>query len=410
MTVNPFETAKSQLDAAAKLAGLDKDKVEQLKNPDRYLEVSIPVKMDSGEQKIFTGFRSQHNNARGPYKGGIRYHQDVNLDEVRALSFWMSFKNSVVNVPFGGGKGGIIVNPKELSVGELERLSRGYARKMAPVFGPEMDVPAPDVNTTGQIMGWMLDEYQKVSGNKSRATFTGKSLDNGGSQGREEATGFGGVYVFEEVVKGKVVDLPANASVAIQGFGNVSTFFALAAEKLGYKVVALSDSKGGIYNAEGLNVAKVQEYKKIAGALKDFSGAKNITNTELLELQVDILVPAALENVLTKENAEKVKAKLIVEMANGPTTPEADAVFEKKGIVVIPDILANSGGVATSYFEWYQNMHNETWDKSQVLEKLSKLIKQAFADVWEKQQKYKTTFRNGAYVLAAERIIGAMKD
>jgi glutamate dehydrogenase/leucine dehydrogenase len=407
--VNPFETAKSQLEAASKIAGLDKDKVARLKSPDRYLEVSIPVKMDSGEQKIFTGFRSQHNNSRGAYKGGIRFHQDVNLDEVRALSFWMSFKNAVVNVPFGGGKGGIIVNPKELSVGELERLSRGYVQKMYPVFGPEMDVPAPDVNTTGQIMGWMLDEYQKITGNKSMATFTGKSLDNGGSQGREEATGFGGVYVFEEVVSSKIVDLPAGAKIAIQGFGNVATFFAQAAEKLGYKVVALSDSKGGIYNPEGLNFNEVQAHKKVTGALKDFAGSKNISNQELLELPVDVLVPAALENVLTKENAEKIQAKLIVEMANGPTTLEADAVFDKKGVVVIPDILANSGGVCTSYFEWYQNMHDEKWEKPQVLEKLSKQIKQAFADVLEKRNKYKSSFRSAAYVLAAERIIEAMR-
>ncbi|MDR3643366.1 MAG: Glu/Leu/Phe/Val dehydrogenase [Candidatus Doudnabacteria bacterium] len=408
MNINPFETAKAQLEQAAQIAKLDANKVEQLKFPDRYVEVSIPVMMDNGQQKIFTGFRSQHNNARGPYKGGIRYHQQVNLDEVRALSFWMSFKNAVVNVPFGGGKGGIIVNPKELSVGELERLSRGYIKKIYPIIGPEMDVPAPDVNTTGQIMGWMLDEYQKCSFNSSMATFTGKSLGSGGSQGREEATGFGGVYVFEDVVKSKVVDLPAGSKVAIQGFGNVSTFFAQAVEKLGYKVVALSDSKGGIYNAEGLSYDAVLAHKKSAGALKDFSGAKNISNAELLELPVDVLVPAALENVLTGDNAEKIKAKLIVEMANGPTSGEADAIFEKKGIVVIPDILANSGGVCVSYYEWYQNMKHESWSKEQVLNKLSTQIKQAFADVHERQKKYKTSFRSAAYILAAERIIDAM--
>lgn len=408
MTINPFETAKSQLEQAAQTAKLDKNKVEQLKNPDRYVEASIPVKMDSGEQKIFTGFRSQHNNACGPYKGGIRFHQDVNLDEVRALSFWMSFKNAVVNVPFGGGKGGIIVNPKELSAGELERLSRGYIKKIYPIIGPETDVPAPDVNTTGQIMGWMLDEYQKQSGNKSMATFTGKSLDNEGSQGREEATGFGGVYVFEEVVKSKVVNLPAGSSIAIQGFGNVSTFFAKAAEKLGYKVVALSDSKGGIYNPQGLTFEKVLAHKKSTGALKDFEGSKNISNAELLELPVDVLVPAALENVLTGDNAAKIKAKLIVEMANGPTTPAADMVFASKNISVIPDILANSGGVCTSYYEWYQNMHGETWNKEQVLEKLSKQIKQAFADVLEAKNKYSTTFRTAAYIVAAQRIIEKM--
>jgi glutamate dehydrogenase (NAD(P)+) len=409
MTINPFETAKAQLQQAAETAHLDKDKVEQLKNPDRYVEVAIPLKMDNGSQKIFTGFRSQHNNARGPYKGGIRFHQDVNLDEVRALSFWMSFKNAVVNVPFGGGKGGIIVNPKELSAAELERLSRGYVKKIYLIIGPETDVPAPDVNTTGQIMGWMLDEYQKRSFNSSKATFTGKSLDNGGSQGREEATGFGGVYVFEEVVKSKIVGLAKDASVAIQGFGNVSTFFAQAAEKIGYKIVALSDSKGGIYNPEGLGFEKVLAYKKSSGALKDFPGAKNISNEQLLELPVDVLVPAALENVLTKDNAEKIKAKLIVEMANGPTTPEADVIFAKNGVAVIPDILANSGGVCTSYYEWYQNMHNEKWSKEQVLEKLSKQIKLAFADVLEQKNKYNCTFRTGAYILAAQRIIDKME-
>jgi glutamate dehydrogenase/leucine dehydrogenase len=409
MIINPFETAKEQLQKAAELAGLDKDKVEQLKHPDRYVEVSIPVKMDSGEQKIFTGFRSQHNNARGPYKGGIRYHQQVNLDEVRALSFWMSFKNAVVNVPFGGGKGGVIVNPKELSAGELERLSRGYVKKIFPIIGPETDVPAPDVNTTGQIMGWMLDEYQKLSGNKSMATFTGKSLDNGGSQGREEATGFGGVYVFEEVIKSKAVNLHAGATVAIQGFGNVSTFFAQAAERLGYKVVALSDSKGGIYNPEGLSFEKVLSHKKSGGALKDFAGAKNISNSELLELPVDVLVPAALENVLTGDNAAKVKAKLIIEMANGPTAPAADMVFASRGIVVIPDILANSGGVCTSYYEWYQNMNGESWSREQVLEKLSAQIKQAYSDVLEQKDKHSCTFRTAAYILAAQRIIEKMQ-
>ncbi len=442
MAINPFETAKEQLQKAAETAKLDKDKIEQLKSPDRYVEVSIPVKMDSGEQKVFTGFRSQHNNARGPYKGGIRYHQQVNLDEVRALSFWMSFKNAVVNVPFGGGKGGIIVNPKELSVGELERLSCGYVRKIYPIIGPEMDVPAPDVNTTGQIMGWMLDEYQKCSGKKSMATFTqhqnqeyqeyldkkdtpaqcktaywlrnfgagftGKSLDNGGSQGREEATGFGGMYVFEEVVKSKVVDLAKNAGIAVQGFGNVSTFFAQAAEKRGFKVVALSDSKGGIYNPDGLNFEKVLAHKKSTGALKNFAGAKNISNEELLQLPVDVLVPAALENVLTGDNAAKIKAKLIVEMANGPTTPAADMVFATKNITVIPDILANSGGVCVSYYEWYQNMHNEKWGKEQVLQKLSAQIKQAYVDVLAVKNKYHTTFRVAAYILAAQRIIEKM--
>ncbi len=409
MNINPFETAQAQLEAAAKLAALNSDKVSRLKIPDRYVEVSIPIKMDDGSQKIFTGFRSQHNNARGPYKGGIRYHQQVNLDEVRALSFWMSFKNAVVNVPFGGGKGGIIVNPKELSPGELEQLSRGYVKKLYKVLGPEFDVPAPDVNTNGQIMAWMVDEYRKLTGDQNfAAAFTGKPLDQGGSQGREEATGFGGVYVFEEAVKAKVADLPKDARVAIQGFGNVATFFAEASVKLGYKVVAVSDSRGGIYNEQGLDLEKVRAHKQTAGVLKDVAGAKNISNEELLATACDVLVPAALENVLTGQNARQVKAKLIVEMANGPTTKEADEIFEQRGIAVIPDILANSGGVCVSFYEWRQNMKHESWSKDEVLAKLSKQIKRAFADVRAKQTKYQTSLRNAAYILAAERIISAM--
>ncbi len=404
---NPFDSAKKQLEQAAQIAGFDKNKIEQLKVPDRYVEVSIPVMMDNGRQKIFTGFRSQHNNNRGPYKGGIRYHQDVNLDEVRALSFWMSFKNAVVNVPFGGGKGGIIVNPKELSETELEKMSRGWVQKMWRLLGPEVDVPAPDVNTNGQIMTWMTEEYQKMSGSKSLATFTGKPIGKGGSQGREEATGFGGYWVFESFVESKIMDVPKGARIAVQGFGNVATFFAKKAFEAGYKIVALSDSKGGIYNAEGLDMDKVFAHKKSTGGLKDFIGSKNISNEQLLELEADVLVPAALENVLTEKNAGKIKAKLIVEMANGPTTPEADEVFAKKGVTVIPDILANSGGVCTSYYEWYQNMHDESWDKAQVLGKLEKQIKQAFTDVLEVKEKYKTTFRNAAYILATKRILDA---
>lgn len=405
---NPFETAKKQLTDAASLAKLDSDKVEQLKNPDRYIEVSIPVKMDDTSQRIFTGFRSQHNNARGPYKGGIRYHQQVNLDEVRALSFWMSFKNAVVNVPFGGGKGGIIVNPKELSEGELERLSRGFVQKIHPLIGPEVDVPAPDVNTNGQIMGWMLDEYQKLSGNQSAATFTGKSLEDGGSEGRTEATGFGGGYVLKQAMAHNLI--PGDQkTIAIQGFGNVATYLAEATKDMGYKIVALSDSKGGIYNEQGIDLAAAEEHKKQAGALKDLTATTNISNEELLELDVAVLVPAALENVLTGDNAAKVKAKFILEMANGPTTPEADAVFAQRGVPVIPDILANSGGVATSYYEWYQNMHNEKWSKEDVLKKLEQQMTQAFNDVLEKKNQYNTTFRTAAYILAAERIIATMK-
>ncbi len=427
MVINPFETAKHQLDEAAKAAKLDPDMVERLKNPDRYVEVNIPVIMDNGEQKIFTGFRSQHNNARGPYKGGIRYHQQVSLDEVRALSFWMTFKNAVVDVPFGGSKGGIIFNPKEVSEGELEKISRGYVQKLYRLFGPEFDVPAPDVNTGGRIMSWMLDEYEKLIGAKAPATFTGKPVDNGGSEGRTEATGFGGAYVLREVLKDKIVDIADDRAgttgnsdgtghgnpaptVAIQGFGNVATYFAQSASDLGLKIVAMSDSKGGIYNSEGLDIPKLKEHKKSTGALKDFPGAKNISNEELLKLDVHILVPAALENVLTGDNADKIKAQLIVEMANGPTSTEADEIFAKKRIVVVPDILANSGGVCTSYFEWYQNMHNEHWSKGDVLKKLDAQMVRAWQGVRDMQKKYNTTFRNAAYIVAAERIIAAMKE
>lgn len=442
---NPYETALAQLDAAAQTAKLDRNFIERLKHPDRYTEVSIPVIMDSGEQKIFTGFRSQHNNARGPYKGGIRYHEQVSLDEVRALSFWMSFKNAVVNVPFGGGKGGIIFNPKAVSEAELEKISRGYVQKLYYLFGPKLDVPAPDVNTNGQIMLWMLDEYEKLTGAKAPAAFTphqisesaankwnsisakekatdadwlrligagftGKPVGQGGSQGRTEATGFGGGYVLREVLKDKIVNLPEGASVAIQGFGNVATYFAQAAGDLGLKVVAVSNSRGGIYNPAGLDVVAVEKHKKQTKSLAGFPGSQNITNDELLALPVAILVPAALENVLNQTSAPKVQAKVIIEMANGPTTSEADAIFAQKNIAVIPDILANSGGVATSYYEWYQNMHNETWSKEQVLDKLDKQMVRAWQDVLYAREKYQTTFRTAAYILAAQRIIAAMKQ
>ena len=413
---NPFETAVAQLEQAAKIANLERNAIERLKNPDRYVEVSLPIILDSGAQKIFTGFRSQHNNSRGPYKGGIRYHPDVSLDEVRALSFWMTFKNAVVNVPFGGGKGGIIVNPKELSETELEKLSRAYVQKLHMILGPEIDVPAPDVNTSSKIMGWMLDEYEKIVGHKAPATFTGKSVENGGSEGRTEATGFGGGVVLREVLKSKVAEITgggagaasSGASVAVQGFGNVATYFAEALKTTGLKIVALSDSKGGIYNPEGIEVAAAEAHKKSTGALKDLPGSKNISNAELLELPIDILVPAALENVLTAENADKIQAKIILEMANGPTTPEADKIFAAKNIAVIPDILANSGGVATSYFEWYQNIHAEKWTRADVLKKLDALMVAAWNDVLKTQQQYKCTYRDAAYIVAAQRIIAKM--
>ncbi len=404
---NPFETALHQMTHAAEVAKTDPSIVELLKNLDRYVEASIPVKMDDGTLKVFSGFRSQHNNFRGPYKGGIRFHPDVNLDEVKALSFWMTFKNAVVDVPFGGGKGGIIVDPKSLSTSELERLSKGYVEKMFSIFGPNKDVPAPDVNTNGQIMLWMLEKYEEILGEKAAATFTGKPVGKGGSEGREEATGFGGLSVLREALKMNVFSNGA-PTVAVQGFGNVATHFAAGLKNLGLKLAAISDSKGGVFNPEGIDVDTVIAYKKEHGTLKDFPGAKEISNEELLTLPVDILVPAALENVLTEQNANDVKAKMIVELANGPTTTEADKIFDQKDIIVIPDILANSGGVATSYFEWYQNMHNESWKKEDVLSKLDEKMVKAFGDVLIATEKYQTSMRTGAYIVAIGRLVEAL--
>lgn len=407
---NPFQTALTQLQTAAKVGNLDPKLIDLLQHIDRYTEVSIPVQMDNGEQKFFTGFRSQHNNARGPYKGGIRFHQNVDLDEVKALSFWMTFKNAVVGVPFGGGKGGVIVDPKGLSENELEKLSRGYVRKMFRLFGPEIDVPAPDVNINGKIMSWMLAEYEELVGKKAPSTFTGKPVDNGGSQGRTEATGFGGATVLRSVVRYQVVPIAEGATVAIQGFGNVASYFAEGITDLRMKIVALSDSKGAIFNPDGFDIAQVEKYKMETATLQGFPESRSLTNAQLLELDVDVLVPAALENVLTSENADKVRAKLILELANGPTTMDADKIFAEKGIVVVPDILANSGGVCVSYFEWYQNMHDERWGKEDVLAKLDKQMQEAFDAVNMERKKHDTTFRNAAYILAAKRIEEAMKN
>jgi glutamate dehydrogenase/leucine dehydrogenase len=401
---NPFESAKKQLQTAAEIAQLNPKQINRLMYPDRYIEVSIPVEMDDGSQKIFTGLRSQHNNTLGPYKGGIRYHQDVNQDEVRALSFWMTFKNAVINVPFGGGKGGIIVNPKELSETELEKLSRGYMRQMWRNFGPQIDVPAPDVNTNSMIMGWMRDEFEKLTGTAAPGVITGKAIEDGGSYGRTEATGFGGGYILREAALAGMVPQDRK-TIAIQGFGNVATYFSEYVEQHGFKIVALSDSKGGVYNPDGIDVKLAEQHKKAVGALKGLANTSEITNEQLLELDVDVLVPAALENVFTAHNAEKIRAKFILEMANGPTTPQADEVFSQKGITVVPDILANSGGVCVSYFEWYQNMHNEQWSKEDVLKKLDEHMVTAFREVRDIQAKYNCTLRNAAYIVAANRIL-----
>lgn len=387
---NPFDNAMAQLHKAAAFITdkKSKEKVAILEQPQRILNVTIPVVMDNGKLRVFQGYRVQHNNARGPYKGGIRYHHNVSMDEVKALAFWMAMKCAVADIPLGGGKGGIIVNPKELSEGELERLSRGYARAIVDCIGPDKDVPAPDVNTNGVIMGWMVDEFMKAKKSKDkslRSTFTGKLIKDGGSEGREEATGLGGLFVLQAILD--KLHLRGKLTVAVQGFGNVGFNVAKFLDEAGFTVVAVSDSRGGIYVPDGLNPEMTLECKKKTGMLTgcycsgsvcDVKKGRQITNAELLELPVDILVPSALESVLTGENAAKVKAKVVLEMANGPTTPEADTILYKKGTVVIPDILANSGGVTVSCFEWQQNLKGAHWTKDAVNKKLkTKMFSQA---------------------------------
>src|SRR3989338_1221134 len=407
LKINPFKTAMEQLSHAAEKMKLAPEILSQLKKPDRILHVSIPVRMDDGAKKVFDGFRVQYNNARGPYKGGLRFHPQVDMDEVKALAFWMRIKNAVVDVPYGGGKGGIIVDPKKLSKGELERLSRKFIDLIYKDIGPHVDVPAPDVNTTPEIMAWMVDEYAKLTGRFEPAVITGKPLSMGGSQGREEATGFGGVEILKAAASAR--KLKRGASVAVSGFGNVGSFFARLAAKAGFKVVALSDSKGGIYAPKGLNIEKVEEYKKQTGALKGYPGTIDVTNEKLLELPVDVLVPAALENQIQKNNAKRIKAKLIIEMANGPTTPKADVVLHRRGIWVIPDVLSNSGGVATSYLEWTQNLSGYYWSREEVLKKLTAYMANAWKNVLAVQRQHKTDFRNAAFILAINRIAEAIR-
>lgn len=411
MKINPFDNMLRELKRAAEILKLDENTLEVLSHPQRILNVFIPVKMDSGKIKVFEGYRVQYNNARGPYKGGIRYHPNVNLDEVKALAAWMTWKCSVVGIPYGGSKGGVIVNPKELSDEELERLSRGYIRAIAEFIGPERDIPAPDVYTNPQTMAWMFDEYSKIKGYNVPGVITGKPLEVFGSKVREMATSLGGKYVLDEFL-----ELTKNEkkplTVAIQGMGNVGGWiFRLLAQDEKYKIVAVSDSKGGIYSEEGLNekVEEIFEHKKKTSSVINFPGTKKISNEELLELNVDILIPAALEDQITKDNANKIRAKIILEMANGPTTPEADEILDKKKITVIPDILANAGGVTVSYFEWVQNLQNYYWEKDEVKEKLKKVMVQALRDVIEKQKQHKINLRTAAYVLAVERVAKSMK-
>jgi glutamate dehydrogenase/leucine dehydrogenase len=404
---NPFQNALAQLERANKIKPMSGSFIARLQVPEREVRISIPVTMDDGSLRIFEGYRVQYNSSRGPYKGGIRYHDDTNIDEVKALAFWMALKTAVVGSPMGGGKGGIMVNPKELSKGELERLSRGWVRGMYPVLGPQMDVPAPDVNTTPEIMTWMTDEFQKLTGEKTGATFTGKPLDKGGSEGRGAATGMGGFYVFEALRK--AAGLPEKVRVVIQGMGNVGGNAAKIFKENGHIVMAMSDSKGGIFNAAGLDPDAVEAYKKDHGSLAGFPGAQEVSNADLLLLETDVLIPAALENQITEKNAGDIKAKLVLELANGPTTPEADDILFGKGIHVVPDILANSGGVAVSTFEWEQNLKGEHWTEVQVFEKLKAMLDKESNEVWSTAAELKTDLRRAAFILALSRIEAAMQ-
>lgn len=403
---NPFENAMSQLQRATKVKPFSDAFMARITKPEREIVISIPVVMDSGDTKVFEGYRVEYNNARGPYKGGIRYHQDTEINEVRALAFWMTLKCAIANIPMGGGKGGITVNPKALSKTEIEKLSRGWAKMMAPNIGPHIDVPAPDVNTTPEIMAWMNDEYMNITGEKTGATFTGKPLSSGGSEGRGAATGLGGFYVFDNL-RNKY-GVKEGAKIIIQGFGNVGGNAFEILEKNGYTIIGISDSKTAIYKEDGINFKEATEWKKNNGSFAGFPNAQEMSNMELLEMPCDVLIPAALENQITENNANNIKAKFILELANGPITPEADDILFNKGIPVVPDILANSGGVTVSTYEWEQNLKGEKWSEVEVFKKLKELLETESLAVYEKANELKTDLRRGAFVLALERIEKAM--
>lgn len=406
---NPFEIAQLQLDRAAKKLNLDPNVHRFLREPMREMHVSLPVKMDDGKLKIFKGFRVQYNDARGPNKGGIRFHPDETIDTVRALSAWMTWKCAVVDIPLGGGKGGVICNPKEMSDGELERLSRAYIDAIGRFIGPEKDVPAPDVYTNPQTMAWMMDEYSKLRGHYTPGVITGKPIPVGGSLGRGDATARGAMYTIREAANHLGIDL-SKAKVAIQGFGNAGYFAAiLAAELFGSKVVAVSDSKGGIMMESGFDAEAVSAYKTKTGSVVGFPGSKPISNEELLEMDVDVLLPSALENVITKKNANNIKAKIVGELANGPTDPDADDILYRKGVFVIPDFLCNAGGVTVSYFEWVQNLNSYYWEEDEVHVKLDRKMTKAFADVLAMSLEYKTDMRTAAYMVSVQRVAEAMK-
>jgi len=415
MTTQPislFDDAIKRLDRAGEIAQIDPEALQRLKHPKAILQVSIPVRMDDGSLRIFEGYRVRHDNTRGPTKGGIRYHPNVSLDEVKALAFWMTCKCAVVGIPYGGAKGGIVVNPKELSRMELERLSRGFVQRMADFIGPDTDIPAPDVYTNSMIMGWMMDEYSIIKRKHSPAVITGKPIELGGSLGRDDATGRGAYYCIKELEKRKGWK-PANVRVAVQGFGNAGQAVARLLHGDGYKIVAVSDSRGGIYKPDGFDVPSLIQFKNetrqlkavyCQGALCEMVEAETITNEQLLELDVDVLIPAALEEQITITNADRIKADVIVEVANGPTTSEADAALVARGILIVPDILANAGGVTVSYFEWVQNRQGYYWPVEEVHDRLARIMTCEFNAVDDMAHDKDIDLRTAAYAHALNRI------
>ena len=408
MQKTQYDIAVEQFQKAADLMKLDQNVQEILRRPRRILSINFPVKMDDGKILLYQGFRSQHNNALGPYKGGIRFHPNVTIDEVKALSMWMTWKCAVAGIPFGGAKGGVTVNPKLLSKHELERLSRTFFSLISEIVGPFRDIPAPDVYTDSQTMAWFMDEYSKIDRNNANAVVTGKPLIIGGSLGRDTATGKGVAVSVQEAARHLKIDLK-KATCAIQGWGNVGSFAHMFLEEMGVRVIAVSDSKGGIRKTTGLWFNEVAAHKKKNPTLTSLAGTEKISNEELLELDVDILVPAALEDVITEKNARNIRAKLVAEGANGPTTPQADDILFKNDIPLIPDILANSGGVSTSYLEWVQNLQHLWWTAEEVDHRLTAIMKKAFAEVWKTSQEQNVDMRTGAYVYAIAKVRDAMQ-
>ena len=404
--INPWQVAQRQFDLAADRLNLDRGLRQVLREPRRELTVHFPVKMDDGSVTVMTGYRVQHNLGRGPAKGGIRYHQDVTLDEIKALAMWMTWKCAVVGIPYGGGKGGVVVDPKRLSRRELEGLTRRFATEISVLIGPERDIPAPDVNTNAQTMAWMMDTYSMHVGYTVPGVVTGKPISLGGSEGRNEATARGAVYCIAEAAKHLGVHLE-HLTVAIQGFGNAGSIAAQLIAAEGARVVAVSDSSGGIYRAKGLDVDRVISWKQEHGTVRGFPGAEAMSNARLLELDCDILIPAALENVITAQNADRIRARIIAEAANGPTTPDADERLNARGIFMIPDILCNAGGVTVSYFEWVQDLNRDHWPLAVVNEKLREIMVRAFAEVIEMASRENTDNRLASYLLAVDRVASA---